>query len=132
MPHDLRSLTRRTLLMTSRPRLSKTKTFHTGSPSTPKMGVDCCRSPLACDSSCAPSKLRGGTLLRFKIFLIAASQQSQHRNFVAQRRHPCTGLTNLTVSETLMDACHCKLLVLSERIFNAATVIFVHQYSYVP
>lgn len=40
MPHPLRSLTRSTLLITSLPRLSNTSTFHMGSPSAFKMGVD--------------------------------------------------------------------------------------------
>jgi len=45
-PQDLKSLTLRTLLMTSLPRLSNTNTFQIGSPSAFKMGVDLGVSPL--------------------------------------------------------------------------------------
>ena len=52
IPHPRKSFTRNTLLITSLPRLSNTKTFHIGSPSSFKMGVDCGRSPPdACSSS---------------------------------------------------------------------------------
>lgn len=50
-PIDRRSLTRRTLLMTSRPRSSKTKTFQIGFPSPSRMGATGARSPLAWLSS---------------------------------------------------------------------------------
>jgi hypothetical protein len=52
-PHARKSLTLRTLLMTSRPLLSKTRTFHIGSPSSFKMGVDwgmTAAAPSACTS----------------------------------------------------------------------------------
>lgn len=39
-PHVRRSFTRRTLLITSLPKLSKTRTFHIGSPSELRIGVD--------------------------------------------------------------------------------------------
>ena len=39
-PHVLKSFTRSTLLMTSRPKLSKTRTFQIGSPSSFRIGVD--------------------------------------------------------------------------------------------
>ena len=44
-PHARRSLTLSTLLMTSRPRSSNTSTFHIGSPSAFRIGVDCGMSP---------------------------------------------------------------------------------------
>lgn len=45
-PQLRRSLTRSTLLITSLPSVSKTSTFHMGSPSAFKMGVDLGTSPL--------------------------------------------------------------------------------------
>ena len=45
-PHVLRSLTRSTLLITSLPRSSKTKTFHIGFPSSSNIGADVDTTPL--------------------------------------------------------------------------------------
>jgi len=66
-PMERRSLTRNTLDMTSRPRSSKTKTFHTGSPEELTMGSAVAAKPLLCVSpfSFVP-------LLRLKIFLMDA------------------------------------------------------------
>lgn len=49
IPHARRSLTLSTLLMTSLPRSSNTNTFHIGSPSEFRMGVEC--SPLIWEGS---------------------------------------------------------------------------------
>ena len=63
-PLARRSLTLRTLLITSRPRLSKTRTFHMGSPSSPRIEVDVDIRPFALasgfeeDSGCGEFKLR--------------------------------------------------------------------------
>ena len=50
-PQARRSFTRSTLLITSRPRSSKTSTFHMGSPSELRMGAECGIRPLAADAS---------------------------------------------------------------------------------
>ena len=49
-PHVLKSLTRSTLLITSLPRSSKTKTFHIGFPSSSKIGADDDTTPLLCEA----------------------------------------------------------------------------------
>ena len=51
IPKERRSLTLSTLLITSRPRSSKTSTFHTGSPRSDVMAVEDETGPLPCDSS---------------------------------------------------------------------------------
>lgn len=67
-PHPRRSLTLSTLLITSRPRLSKTRTFHIGSPSEVRIGFVCGISPLAADSSGFVVVGSRGERFRFRIF----------------------------------------------------------------
>lgn len=73
MPHPRKSFTRSTLLMTSRPRLSKTNTFHIGSPSELRIGVDCGIKPFAADGSCRRSLSSGVTWLRLRMRSIDAT-----------------------------------------------------------
>lgn len=49
-PHPLRSFTLRTLLITSLPKLSKTSTFHIGSPSAFRIGEEVGNNPFALES----------------------------------------------------------------------------------
>lgn len=67
-PHPRRSLTLSTLLITSRPRLSKMRTFHIGSPSEVRIGLDCGISPLAAVSSGVVVVGSRGERFRFRIF----------------------------------------------------------------
>lgn len=67
-PHPLRSLTRSTLLMTSLPRLSNTRTFHIGSPSEFRIGVALGMRPLTADGSCWVVEGSGEAWLRLRIF----------------------------------------------------------------
>jgi len=69
MPNPRKSLTRSTLLITSLPRLSNTSTFHIGSPSAFRMGVDCGMSPFVTAAS-LPS---WGTSFRLSTRLMAAT-----------------------------------------------------------
>jgi len=71
-PHDLRSLTRNTLLMTSLPRLSKTSTFHIGSPSAFRIGVDLWVMPLTVFPSEGAFGSSWGTWFKLRIFSIEA------------------------------------------------------------
>lgn len=82
MPIDLRSLTRRTLLMTSRPRSSNTSTFQIGLPSASSMGATGARSPLALASS---DSLVSGTSFRLRIFLSEADENSQKSQKISER-----------------------------------------------
>lgn len=73
-PHMRKSLTRNTLLITSRPRSSNTSIFHMGFPSSSRMGVDVGFKPstLACESWWA---LAGSCAwFKFKIFSIEPVQ----------------------------------------------------------
>lgn len=74
-PRDRRSLTRRTLLITSRPRSSKTRTFQIGSPSAFRMGDEGPRAPVARGSSPSPCS---SALLRLRIFFKDAEAVVQH------------------------------------------------------
>lgn len=74
MPQDRRSLTLRTLLMTSRPRLSNTKTFQTGSPLAPTS--DDLGAPWTPFASLLSWLSLFGSVLRFKIFSIEAASKS--------------------------------------------------------
>lgn len=65
-PIERRSLTRMTLLITSLPRSSKTRTFQIGFPSASRMGATGAKSPLACASS---ASLDSMVSLRLRIFL---------------------------------------------------------------
>lgn len=65
MPQLRRSLTRRTLLITSLPKLSKTRTFQIGSPSEFSIGVDLGINPLEVELS-VRSEVSWGTWLRFR------------------------------------------------------------------
>lgn len=65
-PIERRSLTRITLLMTSLPKSSKTRTFQMGFPSASRMGATGAKSPLACASS---ASLDSMVSLRLRIFL---------------------------------------------------------------
>lgn len=71
-PHDLRSFTRSTLLMTSLPMLSNTRTFHIGSPSSFRMGAECEMRPFAEDASWCDSPAGRGSWFRLRIFSIEA------------------------------------------------------------
>ena len=73
MPHPRRSLTRSTLLITSLPKLSKTRTFHMGSPSELRMGVDLGIRPFAAEGSWWVSEDSWGMLLRFSMRSIEAA-----------------------------------------------------------
>jgi hypothetical protein len=66
-------LTRRTLLITSRPRSSKTSTFHIGSPSEFKIGVAFETRPFAELASCCVEEVSGAGWLRLSIFSIEAA-----------------------------------------------------------
>lgn len=68
---DRRSLTRRTLLITSLPMSSKTRTFHIGLPSASRIGATGAWSPFACASSVS---LDSTVSLRFRIFLREAGK----------------------------------------------------------
>lgn len=70
-PMERRSLTRMTLLMTSRPRSSKTRTFQIGLPSLSRMGATGASRPLARASSVS---LDSTVSLRLRIFLREAMQ----------------------------------------------------------
>lgn len=77
IPQFLKSFTRKTLLITSLPRLSKTNTFHIGSPSEFKIGVDLAVKPLEVAPS-ARSVDSAGTWFRFRMRSIDAGRgQSQ-------------------------------------------------------
>ena len=68
-PNERRSFTLRTLLMTSRPRSSKTRTFQMGSPVDVVMGAEGARRPsdgAACVSSVSEASTAS---LRLRIFL---------------------------------------------------------------
>jgi len=72
-PHARKSLTRSTLLMTSRPRSSKTKTFHIGSPSALRIGTEEEVGPLLAFGSAWPSVDCAGSWFKFKIFSIESA-----------------------------------------------------------
>lgn len=74
MPQLLRSFTRSTLLITSLPRLSKTNTFHMGSPSEFKIGVDFAVRLLEVVPSLARSDDSAGTWLRLRMRSIDAAR----------------------------------------------------------
>lgn len=101
-PQVRRSLTRRTLLMTSRPRSSNTKTFHIGSPSAFSIGAEGATMPSRLFGSCRPSA-GAGVVFRFKILSIEARVSHQHLVL-------CTrfggALTYLAVPKRLMSRCH--------------------------
>lgn len=75
-PHERKSETRRTLLIISLPRLSKTSTFQIGSPSALRIGVALVTRPLARVASCCVSALSGEAWLRFRTFSIDAESVS--------------------------------------------------------
>ena len=76
-PQVRKSFTRRTLLITSRPRSSKTKTFHIGSPSELSMGAEGATIPLLVALESWIVSL-GGVLLRFRIFSMEARVSHQY------------------------------------------------------
>ena len=102
IPHPRRSLTRRTLLITSRPRLSNTRIFHMGSPSSLSMGVDFGTSPLVSLLDSDPV----ASWLRFKIFSIEAGNCNVRSPF---RQSSAQGfiLTDLAISQRLCWGDHC-------------------------
>ena len=71
-PQARKSLTRSTLLITSRPRSSNTNIFHIGSPSELRIGVEEIM-PLLVFVSISLSEVSSGSWLRFKIFLIESA-----------------------------------------------------------
>lgn len=83
MPQLRKSFTRRTLLMTSRPRLSKTSTFHIGSPSAFNIGVDLGVMPFDAVVSAVTSE-SSAAWLRF-------SKRSMETGHVSPRRARGTG-----------------------------------------
>ena len=71
-PQPRRSLTLKTLDITSRPRLSNTRTFHIGSPSEFNIGVLFGRRPLDAAGSCGLGDCSSAEWLRFKILSMEA------------------------------------------------------------
>lgn len=67
MPQALRSLTLNTLLITSLPRLSNTRTFHIGSPSELSIGVEDGMRPFVADDSWCSSVCSCRVWLRFSM-----------------------------------------------------------------
>lgn len=67
-PHARRSFTRRTLLMTSLPRLSNIRTFHIGSPSSFSMGAVCEMDAWFSKSDCC-----GGVWFRFRTLVMEST-----------------------------------------------------------
>lgn len=75
-PQERRSETRRTLLIISLPRLSKTRTFQIGSPSAFRIGVALVTRPLERVASCCVSALSAEAWLRLRTFSIDATKVS--------------------------------------------------------
>lgn len=101
-PIERRSLTRMTLLITSRPKSSNTRTFQMGFPSASRMGATGAKSPLACASS---ASLDSTVSLRLRIFLRDAVgdglvSDDYHTNEV---NHACLPIWR-SRKETALDA----------------------------
>lgn len=77
-PKLRRSLTRRTEEITSRPRLSKTRTFQMGSPFAPKTGAVDGTRPFVAMACCSAGSGFGGSVLRLRIFWIEAAKQKRY------------------------------------------------------
>jgi hypothetical protein len=118
MPHPRRSLTRRTLLITSLPRLSNTSTFHMGSPSELSMGVDCGIKPFADEGSCWRSLDSCVALLRLRmrsidaiivsIRLSAGLECSRHTYLSVSQGLICGGHYGLRLAQTAsLMVCAC-------------------------
>ena len=99
IPMDRRSLTRMTLLMTSRPRSSKTNTFQMGFPSASSIGATGARRPLAWASS---ASLDSTVSLRLRIFFRDARMNVEFAIVL-----PCQiYLTYLTISQRVTLGSH--------------------------
>lgn len=78
-PLDRRSLTRKTVLMTSLPRLSKTKTFQIGCPSAFVMGL-VCDATLPFAPSCSSPSF-GTSAFKARILRIDTAIEDQQRSW---------------------------------------------------
>ena len=83
-PHPRRSLTLSTLLITSRPRLSNTSTFHIGSPSALRIGVACGIRPFAAAGSWLTVDVWGDEWFKFRIFSKEAKNNKLSRISINQ------------------------------------------------
>lgn len=96
-PHARRSLTRRTLLMISRPMESKTRTFQIGSPSSFNTGVLWVTRPP--DPESWPSSVGRGSWFKLSSFWIEAETKVSHWQLVPRRKVSPVSHTDLSVSE---------------------------------
>lgn len=101
-PQERRSETRRTLLIISLPRLSKTRTFQIGSPSALRIGVALVTRPLERVASCCVSALSGEAWLRLRTFSMDAEDVSMHICLAKTRG----SRTHLTVAKGVVLGCH--------------------------